>query len=136
MCGTQEQKDKISGASEYAKDRMVRDDYQKKYTEGTTSAQRNIGQASGDMYDSWQMGVDDSREIIRRNTESIPGTAGPYEEEEDTSTAETNYSSSGQTQTSSGTNKKADLSDTDNKDPKGASANLTVKPKKKPKGDV
>jgi len=132
MCGTQEQKDKISGASEYAKDRMVRDDYQKKYTEGTTSAQRNIGQASGDMYDSWEMGVADSREVIRRNTESLPGN-DPYREEEDTSTAEANYSSSGQTQTSSGTGKKADLSDTDNKDPKGASANLTVKPKKKPK---
>ena len=99
----------------------------------TEAAQHNIGQASGDMYDSFEMGMSDAQEIIRRNTESLPGTAGPYEEEEDTSTAEANYSSSGQTQTSSGTNKKADLSDTDNKDPKGASANLTVKPKKKPK---
>jgi len=129
------EKDAMATASEQFKDRLIRDDYQKKYTKATTSAQHNAGQASGDMYDSWEMGVDDSREVIRRNTESLPGTEQPYEEEEDTSTAETNYSTGGETQTSSGTGKKADLSDTDKPPPKGASANLTVKPKKKPKED-
>lgn len=107
-----------------------------KIDEQTRAGQDRFGQATGDMYDSGQLAVDDSREVIRRNTESLPGTAGPYKEEEDTSTSEANYSSSGQTQTSSGTGKKADLGDTDNKDPKGASANLTVRPKKKPKGDA
>jgi hypothetical protein len=102
-----------------------------KIDDQTRAGQDRFGQATGDMYDSGTMAMDDSREIIRRNTESIPGTAGPYKEEEDTSSAEQNYSSSGQTQTSSGTGKKADLGDTDNKDPKGASANLTVKKKKK-----
>ena len=103
-----------------------------KIDEQTRAGQDRFGQATGDMYDSGTMAMEDSREIIRRNTESLPGN-DPYKEEEDTSTSEANYSSSGQTQTSSGTGKKADLSDTDNKDPKGASANLTVKPKKKPK---
>lgn len=106
-----------------------------KIDEQTTAGQDRFGQATGDMYDSGQLAVDDSREVIRRNTESLPGN-NPYKEEEDTSTSEANYSSSGQTQTSSGTGKKADLGDTDNKDPKGASANLTVRPKKKPKGDA
>ena len=46
-------------------------------------------------------------------------------------TSEANYSTSGQTQTSSGSGKKADLSDTDNKTTRGASANLTVRNKKK-----
>ena len=117
----------------YAMDDNARQYKREKVDEQTEAGQHNVGQASGDMYDSGTMAMDDSREIIRRNTESLPGTAGPYREEEDTSTSEANYSSSGQTQTSSGTGKKADLSDTDNKDPKGASANLTVKPKKKPK---
>ena len=124
----------ISDAAESVKSR-ARQYKREKVDEQTRAGQDRFGQATGDAYDSWEMGVDDSREVIRRNTESLPGTAGPYEEEVDTSTAEANYSSSGQTQTSSGTGKKADLSDTDNKDPKGASANLTVKPKKKPKED-
>jgi len=101
-----------------------------KVDEQTRAAQNRVGQASGDMYDSWEMAVDDSREIIRRNTESIPGTAGPYQEEADTSSSEANYSTSGQTQTSSGTGKKADLSDTDKKKPEGASKQLTIKKKK------
>jgi len=106
-----------------------------KIDEQTRAGQDRFGQASGDMYDSGTMALDDGREIIRRNTESIPGTAAPYQEEEDTSTSEANYSSSGQTQTSSGTGKKADLSDTDSQAPKGASANLTIR-KKKPQGET
>ena len=50
-------------------------------------------------------------------------------------TSEANYSTSGQTQTSSGSGKKADLSDTDNKTTRGASANLTVRNKKKKSGN-
>jgi hypothetical protein len=106
-----------------------------KIDEQTRAGQDRFGQATGDLYESGTMAMEDSREIIRRNTESLPGTAGPYQEEEDTSTSEANYSSTGQTQTSSGTGKKADLGDTDKKDPKGASANLTVR-KKKPKGET
>lgn len=116
----------------YALDDNARQYKRDKVDEQTTAAQNRAGQASGDMYDSFTMGMDDGREIIRRNMESVPGSGQPYQEEEDTSTSEQNYSSSGQTQTSSGTGKKADLSDTDNKDPKGASANLTIR-KKKPK---
>ncbi len=119
----------------YAMDDNARQYKREKVDPQTQAAQHNAGQVSGDMYDSFEMGMEDGREIIRRNTESLPGTAGPYREEEDTSTSEANYSSSGQTQTSSGSGKKADLSGTDNKDPKGASANLTVR-KKKPKGDT
>tara|TARA_B100000809_G_C14784500_1_gene404203 strand:- start:191 stop:598 length:408 start_codon:yes stop_codon:yes gene_type:complete len=135
MCGsTGDAIDNIQRQNE-GRNRSARQYKREKIDEQTEAGQDRFGQATGDAYDSWEMGVDDSREVIRRNTESLPGTAGPYEEEVDTSTAEANYSSSGQTQTSSGTGKKADLSDTDNKDPKGASANLTVKPKKKPKED-
>jgi len=103
-----------------------------KIDEQTRAGQDRFGQATGDLYESGTMAMEDSREIIRRNTESIPGTAGPYKEEEDTSTSEANYSSSGQTQTSSGTGKKADLGDTDDKKVQGASKQLTVKKKKKP----
>lgn len=121
--------------AKYSADQRARQYRKEKVDPQTQAAQHNAGQVSGDMYDSFEMGMEDGREIIRRNTESIPGTGGPYREEEDTSTSEANYSSSGQTQTSSGSGKKADLSGTDNKDPKGASANLTVR-KKKPKGDT
>ena len=103
-----------------------------KIDEQTRAGQDRFGQATGDLYESGTMAMEDSREIIRRNTESLPGTAGPYQEEEDTSTSEANYSSSGQTQTSSGTGKKADLGDTDDKKVQGASKQLTVKKKKKP----
>ena len=95
----------------------------------TEAAQHNIGQVSGDAYDSFQMGMEDAGEIIRRNTESLPGTKQPYEEEADTSTSEANYSSSGQTQTSSGKGKKANLSDKDKKKVQGASKKLTIKKK-------
>ena len=121
--------------AKYSADQRARQYRKEMVDPQTQAAQHNAGQVSGDMYDSFEMGMEDGREIIRRNTESLPGTAGPYREEEDTSTSEANYSSSGQTQTSSGSGKKADLSGTDNKDPKGASANLTVR-KKKPKGDT
>jgi|TARA_R100001530_G_scaffold126141_1_gene94897 hypothetical protein len=50
-------------------------------------------------------------------------------------TSEANYSTSSRTQTSSGSGKKADLSDTDNKTTRGASANLTVRNKKKKSGN-
>jgi hypothetical protein len=73
--------------------------------------------------------MEDTREFIRKNTESLPGTAGPYEEKEDTSSSEANYSSSGQTQSSSGKGKKANLSDTDKKKVQGASKKLTIKKK-------
>ena len=119
----------------YAIDDNARQYKRDKVDEQTTAAQNRTGQASGDMYDSFTMGMDDGREIIRRNMESVPGSAGPYQEEEDTSTSEANYSSSGQTQTSSGTGKKAEISDTDSQAPKGASANLTIR-KKKPQGET
>ena len=122
-------KESIATASEMAKDRLVRDDWQKKYSKASKSAQHNIGQVSGDAYDSFQMGMADAGEIIRRNTESLPGAKQAYKEEEDTSTSEANYSSSGQTQTSSGKGKKANLSDKDKKKVQGASKKLTIKKK-------
>jgi hypothetical protein len=132
MCGsTGDAIDNIQRQNE-GRNRSARQYKREKIDEQTRAGQDRFGQATGDLYESGTMAMEDSREIIRRNTESIPGTAGPYKEEEDTSTSEANYSSSGQTQTSSGTGKKADLGDTDDKKVQGASKQLTVKKKKKP----
>ena len=83
----------------------------------TSSLQHNIGQASGDMYDSFQMGMSDAQEIIRRNTESLPGTKGPYKEKEDTSSSEANYtsSSSGSKSGGQGGKKQSNLKEKKNK---------------------
>ena len=110
-------KESISKASEMAKDRLVRDDWQSKYSRGVESAQRNFGQASGAAYDSFDMAMKDSQEIIRRNTESLPGTKGPYREEEDTSSSEANYtsSSSGSKSGGQGGKKQSNLKEKKNK---------------------
>ena len=92
----------------------------------TEAAQHNIGQASGDMYDSFQMGMEGVGDFVERNTRSLR----PQDEgDQGSDTAEANYSSSGQTQTSSGKGKKADLSDKDKKKVQGASKKLTIKKK-------
>ena len=83
----------------------------------TEAAQHNIGQASGDMYDSFEMGMKDTQEVIRRNMESVPGTKGPYKEKEDTSSSEANYtsSSSGSKSGGQGGKKQSNLKEKKNK---------------------
>ena len=69
MC-TSGVKDALSKGSESFKDKAIRDDHQEKYSKAMESAQHNAGQASGDMYDSFQMGMEGVQEFVDRNTES------------------------------------------------------------------
>ena len=126
MCGTQEQKDKVSGASEYAKDRLVRDYYQTKYSAAATSGQHNFGQASGDMYDSFQMGMEGVGDFFERNTRSLRPQS---DDDQGNDTAEMNYSTSGVSKSSSGVGKKADLKDKKDKKTQGPSRTFTIKNK-------
>ena len=99
-----------------------------KIDEQTRAAQHNVGQVTGDAMSSFEQGMEGVGDFVERNTRSLPGRGGG-DGAQGSDTAEANYSSSGQTQTSSGRGKKADLSDTDKKKPKGASKQLTVKKK-------
>ena len=122
-------KESIATASEMAKDRLVRDDWQKKYSKASKSAQHNIGQVSGDAYDSFQMGMSDAQEIIRRNTESLPGTKGPYKEKEDTSSSEANYTSSSSGSKSGGQGGKKDSNLKEKKNKQNLSKKALIKKK-------
>ena len=103
--------------AKYRADERARQYKRDKIDPATESAQRNFGQASGAAYDSFDMAMKDSQEIIRRNTESLPGTKGPYREEEDTSSSEANYtsSSSGSKSGGQGGKKDSNLKEKNNK---------------------
>ena len=85
-------KDALTEGSESFKDKAIRDDHQKQYSKAIESAQHNAGQASGDMYDSFQMGMEGVQEFVNRNTESLRPQSQDTPEVSDTQSA--NYSKS------------------------------------------
>ena len=91
-------------ASESFKDKAIRDDHQKQYSKAVESAQHNAGQASGDMYDSFTMGMDGVQEFVMRNTESLrPQSSADTPEVSDTQSA--NYSKSSSEKSSKSSSK-------------------------------
>jgi len=120
----------ITGAHESAKTK-ARQYKREKIDEQTRAGQDRFGQATGEAYDTFQTNVEGVGDFVQKNTMSLRPQGG--DDDVGSDTAEANYSSSGQTQTSSGSGKKADLSDTDKKTVQGASKQLTVKKKPKPK---
>lgn len=91
MC-TPNVKEALATGSESFKDKAIRDDHQKQYSKAMESAQHNAGQVSGDMYDSFQMGMEGVGEFIERNTESLRPKSEDTPEVSDTVSA--NYSKS------------------------------------------
>ena len=85
-------KDALAEGSESFKDKAIRDDHQKQYSKAVESAQHNAGQVSGDMYDSFQMGMEGVQEFVNRNTESLRPQSQDTPEVSDTQSA--NYSKS------------------------------------------
>ena len=90
-------------ASESFKDKAIRDDHQKQYSKAVESAQRNAGQASGDMYDSFTMGMEGVQEFVNRNTESLRPQSSDTPEVSDTQSA--NYSKSSSEKSSKSSSK-------------------------------
>lgn len=93
-------------------------------------AQHKAGQTTGHVMREFEGAVSETQDFMERNTRSLPGRGGGGGDT-GSDTAEQNYSTSGQTQTSSGRGKKADLSDTKKKKTQGASKQLTRNVKKK-----
>ena len=112
--------------AKYSADQRARQYKREKIDPQTEAAQHNVGQASGDMMSSFEQGMEGVGDFVERNTRSLRPQS---EDDQGSDTAEANYSSGGQTQTSSGKGKKADLSEKDKKKTKGASKQLTVKKK-------
>lgn len=96
-------KDALAEGSESFKDKAIRDDHQKQYSKAMDSAQHNVGQASGDMYDSFQMGMEGVQEFVNRNTESLRPQSQDTPEVSDTQSA--NYSKSSSEKSSQSTSK-------------------------------
>ena len=117
--------------AKYSADKRARQYKREKVDEQTRAAQHNAGQATGHLMGEFEAGVAEVQDFAERNTRSLR-PKGDGDGAQGSDTAEANYSSSGQTQTSSGTGKKANLSDTDKKAVRGASKQLTNK-KPKPK---
>ena len=90
-------------ASESFKDKAIRDDHQEQSSKATESAQRNAGQASGDMYDSFTMGMDGIGEFVEKNTRSLMPQSEDTPEVSDTQSA--NYSKSSSEKSSQSTSK-------------------------------
>lgn len=112
--------------AKYAADERARQYKREKIDPQTRAAQHNIGQVSGDAMSSFEQGMEGVGDFVERNTRSLrPQSEG----DQGSDTSEANYSSSGQTQTSSGKGKKANLSDKDKKKVQGASRKLTIKKK-------
>jgi len=123
----------ITGAHESAK-RQYQKVKREKIDEQTRAGQDRFGQVTGDIYDKGMEGmtfVGEKGQEVTGFVNRILGQGGDGDDDVGSDTSEANYSSSGQTQTSSGSGKKADLSDTDKKSVQGASKQLTVKKKKK-----
>ena len=112
--------------AKYAADERARQYKREKIDPQTEAAQHNIGQVSGDAFDSFKMGMEGVGDFVEKNTMSL---RKGDQSDAGSDTAEANYSSSGQTQTSSGKGKKADLSEKDKKKVQGASRKLTIKKK-------
>ena len=96
-------KDALSEGSESFKDKAIRDDHQKQYSKAMDSAQDNAGQASGDMYDSFTMGMDGIGEFVEKNTRSLTPQSADTPEASDTQSA--NYSKSSSEKSSKSTSK-------------------------------
>ena len=96
-------KDALSEGSESFKDKAIRDDHQKQYSKAMDSAQDNAGQASGDMYDSFTMGMDGIGEFVEKNTRSLTPQSVDTPEVSDTQSA--NYSKSSSEKSSKSTSK-------------------------------
>ena len=111
-------------AREYKKEKIdpYSKDIQGKAGELTGAAYRTVEQVPGALAGA-------GREI-NKGMQAIGLMPGDTDAQVSDDTSEANYSTSGETQTSSGSGKKADLSDTENKKVQGASSNLTVRKKK------
>ena len=91
MC-TPNVKEALATGSESFKDKAIRDDHQKQYSKAIESAQHNVGQASGDAFDSFQMGMEGVQEFVEKNTMSLRNQSEDTPEVSDTVSA--NYSKS------------------------------------------
>ena len=88
----------------YALDDNAKQYKRERIDEQTRAAQHNAGQASGDMYDSFTMGMDGVQEFVDRNTESLrPQSSADTPEVSDTQSA--NYSKSSSEKSSKSSSK-------------------------------
>lgn len=112
----------------YAMDDNARNYKRDKIDEQTRAGQHTAGQNTGHLMGEFEAGVAEVGDFAERNTRSLR-PQGDDNAGQGSDTAEANYSSSGQTQTSSGKGKKANLKQKDKKSVKGASKQLTKKNK-------
>ena len=87
----------------YALDDNAKQYKRERIDEQTRAAQHNVGQASGDMYNSFQMGMEGVQEFVNRNTESLRPQSSDTPEVSDTQSA--NYSKSSSEKSSKSSSK-------------------------------
>ena len=89
----------------YALDDNAKQYKRERIDEQTRAAQHNVGQASGDMYNSFQMGMEGVQEFVNRNTESLRPQSQSSDTPEVSDTQSANYSKSSSEKSSKSSSK-------------------------------